>query len=125
MGMWDSVSDLAEKVGAVDFDHPFTISRDDWTITDAPDAYAPSVRHSDTDDVEIDGDGWTALDGLTGQYGYSGAVMHQSELVGPNVMRAMLDVLDDEPAAVFVMAVVDSDDDGEPAGWAVLYRAAQ
>lgn len=47
-----------------------------------PVSYAPEVYHSETNDIEIQGDGWQALTGYTGQYGYDGAVMHPSEYIG-------------------------------------------
>lgn len=107
----------------VEFDHVFTVTHD-GTVTDAPNVYAPSVWHDDTADIVIDGDGWEALTGYTGQYGYRGAVMHASEKFAGGIAR---DVLDEPGTYVLVVVEVLPDEDDEqpePAGWAVLRRTA-
>ena len=98
-----------------EFDHVFTVHAD-GSVTDS-DRYAPSVWHDDTDDVVIDGEGWTALTGYTGQYRYNGAVMHASEQFAGGIRD---DVLSTPGTYVLVVVDVLSEDEGEPAGWAVL-----
>jgi Zn finger protein HypA/HybF involved in hydrogenase expression len=120
-----SMSEIGEAINAQDFDHCFTL-HPDGTITDAPGVYAPSVYHSETNDIDIDGSGWSALTGLTGQDSYSGAVMHASEYIGSGVAEVMMDMVADGPM-VFVITTVevmpeDDDDEPEPAGWAILYK---
>ena len=98
------------------------------TVTTAKGHHAPEVFHSDTDDVEIHGKGWTPLTGLTMQHGYNGAVMHASEFISRGVAQAVLDAIpDDEDSIVVVAETVevfptDDDPEPEPAGWAILTR---
>ena len=95
------------------------------------DQYAPEVFHSDTDDVEIAGEGWEALTGMTGQYGYNGAVMHPSECVGEGIGARLLEIAQDsgefETFALVVVEVFPTDDDPEPepAGWAILHYVGE
>jgi hypothetical protein len=103
-----------------EFDHPFIVS-EDGTLSDAPDTHtnwAPEVYHSDTNDVDIMGEGWEALTGYTGQYAYNGAVMHQSEYIGGGLADDILNT--PGTYVVVVVNVLTLDEDEEPAGWAVL-----
>jgi len=70
-----------ELQAIADFDHPFIVA-DDGSLSDAVGVYAPEVWNSETNDIEIMGNGWEALTGYTGQHGYHGAVMHASEYIG-------------------------------------------
>lgn len=77
-----------------------------------------------TDDVPLEPlpDGWEFLTGWTGQYGYSGMVMHSSEYVGGRLARHIR-----ETAGYYVCLVVDGIADGvdaesEPIGWAIGFR---
>ena len=110
---------MADTLASVEFDTPFIV-RPGGTIEPAPAVYAPSVFHDDETDVTVDGPDWRPLRGYTGQYGYSGAVMHPSEYLGG---RLAADILA-EPGVYVVVAVEvmpdDDDDSPEPAGWAVL-----
>lgn len=104
-----------------DFDSPFEV-RANGTVTDSG-LLAPSVWHSESDDVQIDGSSWEALTGWTGQYGYSGAVMHASEQFEGGIRDHVLST-----PGTYVLVVVnvlpdEDDEDPEPAGWAVLRHA--
>lgn len=111
---------LADLARIAEFDHVFTVA-EDGTVSDGPDyLYAPTVTHSDEHDIEYEqyvGRTWAPLTGYTGQWGYSGAVMHASETLSGGLARDILT----EPGT-YVTVVVESDDpDGEEAaGWAVL-----
>jgi hypothetical protein len=91
---------------------------------------APAVWHDDDDDIVIEGDGWEALTGMTGQYSYNGAVMHASEYIGAGVATRLLELAQDEGSlqtfAVVAVDVLPTDEDPEPepAGWAILRRTA-
>ena len=106
-----------------DFDHPFIVT-DEGTVEDAPSGvYAPSVCHDPDDDIVIDGEGWDALTGYTGQYSYHGAVMHASEYIGGGLADDIL-----ATPGTYVVTVVNAGpdcDDDEPAGWAVLRQVVQ
>lgn len=116
--------------GAVEFDAPFHVHDDRRTITDHTGLYAPDVYDDPDGDVTVDGNDWEALTGHTGQYGYSGAVMHESETLSGGLAERIL-----SEGGTYVVVVVeqntnhldpDSDYDeiidarNNPAGWAVL-----
>jgi len=110
----------------VEFDVPFTVGHSGNVYNPATrDVHAPSVWHDETDDIVIDGEGWEALTGYTGQYSYNGAVMHASEQLSG---RLADDILTTPGTYVLVVVEVledDGEDTGEypePAGWAVLRR---
>jgi hypothetical protein len=89
-----------------------------------PDLYAPDVYETD-DGTAVDGTGWDLLDGYSGQYLYSGPVMHPSEYIGGLLARDILDspgiyaavVVDD-----YTEATLDDPDSDNVAGWAIAQR---
>ncbi len=114
---------LGELLNSQDFDHPFTLTPQGEVRDADQGAYAPSVYNSSVNDVDIDGDGWEALTGLTGQYSYNGAVMHSSEFIGSQIAGYMLDLAEGEPQTFAVVMVEDlTEEDAEPIGWAILRR---
>ena len=71
-------------------------------------------------------EGWHAITGFSGQYGYPGPIMHDSEYVGGDMARALFG--GGEPRE-YVMAYCDwlpEDEDGdmECEGWVILTRQA-
>ena len=111
-----ALQDIAE------FDHPFIVT-DAGTVEDAAGVYAPEVFNSEDTDIEIMGNGWEALTGYTGQYGYYGAVMHASEFIGGGLAD---DILVTPGIYVVVVVNVLSDYDGAAAaGWAVLRQVVE
>lgn len=101
----------------MEFDHVVEV-RDDGTIIDRDDLYAPECFCGD-DGGKIDFGGdtrWTALDGYSGQERYSGPIMHSSEYVGGRLE----DDIRSTPGVYVVVIITDLDDDENPAGWAVL-----
>lgn len=65
---------------------------------------------------------WEPISGFSGQYSYSGPVMHPSEFLGGGMADYVLDV---ETSTVYVvMEVFAEDDEGvafdDPAGWILL-----
>lgn len=69
--------------------------------------------------------GWDGLlEGYTGQYGYNGPVMHESEFIGGGIERYIL-----ANPGWYVAVVVNAPDDdgtysGGVAGWAIAYKDA-
>lgn len=78
----------------------------------ADDIYAPSLL-----DGELEGTGWTLMDGYSGQQGYSGPLMHQSEFVGGGMERDIL-----ATPGLYVTLVNYLFDEEEPTEWAVAFR---
>lgn len=115
----------------MDIDHVVRVNPD-RTVSDAPGVYAPELRMQTLGDEygsildeheedfckqAEDQGGWEVLRGFTGQYSYNGVVMHPSEFIGGYLEDHILD-----HPGLYVAVVVETDDDDEPAGWAVLYR---
>lgn len=115
---------LAQKINALDFDTVYRIVGSDVEVIN--DIYAPSVYHSATDDVNIDGSGWECLTGMTAQYLYNGAVMHQSEYIGATIAKRLSEMSEDDVVfATVVVSVIDGDEEDssdDVAGWAIAYR---
>ncbi len=108
----------------VDFDHPFEIRADRSVHSHDTAAHVPDVVHVEDqqapNDIDIQGDGWEALTGFTGQYSYNGAVMHPSEYIG----GGMEDWLLAHPGVYVVTEVRDDDgqypDESPLIGWVIL-----
>lgn len=93
----------------MEFDHVIRV-HEDGSISEPSDVFAPEMN-----DGEVY-DGWELLTGFTGQYGYSGPMMHASEFVGGGLERHIR-----ETPGLYV-ALVDYSGEDEPDGWAVAYR---
>lgn len=78
-------------------------------------------------------EGWTLMNGYSGQQGYAGPIMHSSEFIGGRMARDILETPGD-----YVALVMESDCgytqghcsedvgcDCEPAGWAVAHKPAE
>ncbi len=118
----------------VDFYAPFVVFPDGTLSTDRMETpwlsglHAPGSVDGDADALtnESTERGWSLLTGYTGQYGYHGPVMHNSEVIGGALARDILST-----PGVYVVLPVDyactdecpSDCDGDHAdGWAVAHR---
>lgn len=135
--------------GMMELDHVVRVHAD-GTGTDAePGIYAPELYHDDNDDYGPLLSNWSLMTGYTGQYSYSGPVMHSSEFIGGRMAEDILaapglyvsvvvEVLDCEECDADICGACDPDDlglvpaedcdhgqscsgDHEPAGWAVAY----
>lgn len=105
----------------------------DGSVTDGPAGlYAPEVYvELDADgqmvslnpnDIQID-KGWTLLNNYSGQQGYPGPIMHDSEYIGGGMERDILA----EPGIYVAVTVIGLRPDGEQrdddlVGWAVARR---
>jgi hypothetical protein len=97
----------------MDFDHVVQVLPG-GQVVDAHGVYAPELY-----DDELQGAGWTLMDGYSGQSGYSGPIMHASEYIGGGLERDIL-----ANPGYYVTLVNNSYDDEEPEGWAIAYKAA-
>jgi hypothetical protein len=70
----------------MEFDHVIEVHAD-GSVTDGPaNIYAPDLY-----DGELQGEGWEFFTyGYTGQYGYDGPMMHNSEFIGGGLERDIL-----------------------------------
>jgi endonuclease YncB( thermonuclease family) len=106
----------------IEFDHVFRVG-EDGSISDAPESlYAPELH-----DEELYGDGWEFFSaGYTGQYGYNGPIMHNSEQMGGQLERDVLATPGDYAMVVAYWSPEDGDDSEETIaeGWAVVRRDA-
>jgi hypothetical protein len=112
----------------VEFDSPFRVIDSNHIDTSLPEVWAPSVYGFGDADGQIteretiDGrDAWEFVDGYSGQYRYSGPVMHPSEFLGGGMAR---DVLAETGVTFVVVIVTDINDTGDDGayGWALLRR---
>lgn len=104
----------------MEFDHVIQIIEDEG-LMEIDGVWAPDV-HSYEDDngqrrVTVDS-GWTLMTGYSGQYGYSGPVMHPSEFIGGAMARDILA----EPGIYVAVVVSDLDDEENDDGWAVARK---
>lgn len=104
---------------SLEFDHVFTVTEDGDVIDGPPGIYAPSLY-----DEELDSHEWRFWSaGYTGQYGYKGPIMHDSECFGQSGMAR--DLLSEPGTYALVVAYWSLDDDDPldetiPEGWAVV-----
>lgn len=134
-------SDLKDRM---DFDHVVSILPG-GRIEDGPDGiHAPDLFCTDEEDYvrEAEREGWSLLSGYTGQYGYSGVLLHSSEFIGGGLAEH---ILTNPGLYVAMVAECDPEECGcgweeececqseeectcactcetEPAGWAVAFR---
>lgn len=85
---------------------PFEV-HEDGTVTRAPGLYGPESVEGRDDNDYSDLVPWVPVSGFSGQHGYRGPVMHDSEYLGGGMLEYML-----ETPGVYVCAPVwwDSDD---------------
>lgn len=122
-----TLSDLME------FDHVIRVSGTVITDDDCP--YPPDCfTHYDATtqtwaEPELDSGEWSLLTGFTGQYGYKGAAMHQSEFIGDALETHIRENPGYYVALVAYPACDCPDDDvcsefghDEPENWVVAFR---
>jgi hypothetical protein len=91
---------------------------EDGSVTDAPKGvYAPDVYENFSGKTVAEGD-WTLLSGYSGQYCYSGPVMHPSEYIGGRLADAILA----QPGYYVALVITEDSDDRPAVGWAIAYR---
>lgn len=116
-----------------EFDHVYLIDGLGVITDNATGIYAPDVEHHADFDILINGmlatgapDEWRCLTGHTGQHGYRGAVMHASEQWGNWAIQDLASRTEEDGYVAFaVVEVRDENGDypeGDPIGWAVVYR---
>lgn len=104
----------------MEFDHVVRV-HDDGTVSDSDthDIWAPDLSDDELDEyshIESQPKGWRLMNGYSGQYGYSGPLMHQSEFIGGRMARDIM-----ATPGLYVALVNDPADDSEPTEWAVAY----
>jgi hypothetical protein len=101
----------------MEFDHVIKVNEDSTV------EYAPMVQYPTLTDDELDSDRWTLLNGYSGQFRYSGPVMHNSEYIGGRLAE---DILEQPGYYVAIPAywteVPDGDILPDIEGWAIAYR---
>ena len=111
---------LSQLIGSHDMGTVFKIENgiaavaDPWS-SDAP--HAPEAHASDPH--HLDGmEGWTALEGASGQHGYDGPLMHDSEFVGAVLAGRILE-LGDGYVTCALVSVIDDETDEIELSWIV------
>lgn len=75
-----------ELSDAMEFDHPIRV-HDDGSISDVDNVYAPDMHNGELESNT----GWRLISGWSGQYNYSGPVMHDSEFIGGALAKHILE----------------------------------
>lgn len=101
----------------MEFDHVIQVL-EDGIVLHIKDVYAPELRDGELHQ-HWEGPQWTLLDGYSGQYGYSGPLMHQSEVISGGMERDILAI-----PGLYVALANYPLDDSDPTEWAVAYRPA-
>jgi len=110
MGAHRTLPDGRTLNAVMDFDHVIQV-HEDGTVTDGPsEVYAPDLY------AETVSDGWELMNGYSGQYGYSGPVMHPSEFIGGRMADDILTT-----PGVYVAVIADGDEEDSD-GWAVARK---
>lgn len=99
----------------MEFDHVVRV-HPDGTVTDEPNVWAPNLQ-----DGELDNDRWDFFThGYSGQHGYSGPIMHDSEYIGGGLGRDILATPGVYAAVASYYSPEGGDGDSEIEGWAVV-----
>jgi hypothetical protein len=102
----DNLNDVME------FEHVIQV-HPDGTITDAQSVDAPDLYDGELH-YRPDRPPWTLMKGYSGQHGYAGPLMHQSEYIGGGLARDIL-----AQPGYYVAVINRNSDDEEPTEWAV------
>lgn len=102
----------------MELDHVVQVHAD-GTVTDGP----PGIHAPDLYDERIDGEGWEFFSaGYTGQHGYRGPIMHNSEFIGGRLESDILATPGTYVAVVAYWSPEGDENEAAAEGWAVLRR---
>ena len=110
-----------DKLNSVmESDHVIRV-HDDATVSDEPGVYAPEIYNVVTMD-DFQNDIWELLNGWSGQDGYAGPIMHDSEYIGGALAKYIL-----ETPGVYVVCAAyynteENDEESFIEGWAIATR---
>jgi len=106
---------IQELEDMMEFDHVIRV-HEDGTISEPEGFWAPEFYDSRCFDKS-----WTMLTGYTGQYLYSGPVMHDSEYIGGGLAE---DILDTPGVYVAVIHTYSGESEGEDVqeGWGIAFQ---
>lgn len=125
----------------MDFDHVIRIT-EDGTVEDAKGEHAPEVIVELADDEccsitgeaeaemirYVESQGWELMTGYTGQYSYSGPIMHPSEYVGGGLEDDILATpglyVVVEPTGLYPSEEAEERDSDESIGWVIARKPA-
>jgi hypothetical protein len=115
------------------FDHVIRVNADGTIDESVPGVHAPEFDVETDEDgqildeheramiEEVRRQGWELLTGWTGQYAYSGPIMHASEFVGGGLEQHIR-----ETPGLYCCVTIETDDDhDEAAGWAIAFRETE
>ena len=115
----------------MEFDHVILVYASGYVETDVAACWAPELHPLHDDEgshlAETDADlqdqarrqGWSLLTGWTGQHGYSGPCMHQSEYIGGRLADHILTT-----PGYWVAVVIENDPEDPAPSWALAHREA-
>lgn len=120
------VTDPGKLNDLMEFDHVIRVRggvADDADVPHfAPEAWVHvedgSIRAEDEMLNQLRSAGWEVMTGYTGQYSYSGPLMHSSEFIGGGMARAILQ----QDGYYVALAVTTDEEASEAENWIVAYR---
>lgn len=101
----------------MEFDHVIRVHADGTVTDNLSGVHAPELHEGELMQGGTSGTGWTLMDGYSGQCGYSGPMMHQSEYVGGGLARDIMSA-----PGMYVTLVNYPADGSEPTEWAIARR---
>lgn len=122
-GAVDKLNDMMQ------FGHVVRVQGGKVTDNDIPNErefWAPELHWEDDQIGHVfqtysDNAGWVLLDGFSGQFRYSGPIMHESEYIGGRLARHILEH-DGYYVALVCETIAEDGEEPELAGWAIAYR---
>jgi hypothetical protein len=101
----------------MEFDHVIRVLPDGSIQERVEGVYAPELYDGELAPSDEE-NGWWLMNGYSGQHGYSGPIMHQSEFIGGGMERDIRNT----PGLYVALANMPTDGDMEEiTGWAVAY----
>jgi len=112
---------LLEQSNEIGFHRAFTF---DGTFITTHDDTVPSVELLEDGTREWEFPGWAPVGGFSGQHGYDGPIMHESEQFSPNVLKSLYERFGDR--TTYALTTVDAYDEGfdtyDAVGWMILVQ---
>src|SRR5688572_20005269 len=99
----------------MEIDHVIRV-HEDGTVTWEREVYAPELFDGELHQ-HWESPQWSLMDGYSGQQGYSGPLMHQSEVIGGGMERDILA----QPGLYVALTNYPADGSDELTEWAVAY----
>lgn len=114
------IENLADFNSAISFDTVYTVTAEN-EIERADGLYAPETYGFENENGEFElenlAEGWSYVSGKSGQYSYSGPIMHPSEFISAGWAK---EILSNVGYTFCVTEITNLDDEDDLVGWGFL-----